>query len=76
MPTCNPLVGEKGLSSYAHIDAQGKLKRLSYDTFGVSIGSDGILNHCLCSNKKQGSHENLEWTCLRTLGRFSDDWTF
>ena len=43
MPTCDPLVGEEGLSAYAHIDAQGKLKRLSYDTFGVSIGSDGVL---------------------------------
>ncbi len=43
MPTCDPLVAEGGLSSYAHINAQGMLKRSSYDELGVSIGSDGIL---------------------------------
>ncbi len=43
MPTCDPLEMEDGLQSYAHIDARGTLKRSSYDTFGISIGSDGIL---------------------------------
>ena len=43
MPMCDPLVWKKGLRSYALIDARGKLKRLSYHTFGVSIGSRGIL---------------------------------
>lgn len=43
MQTCNPLKMEGGLRSYAHIDASGRLKRSSYDTFGVSIGPDGIL---------------------------------
>lgn len=43
MPTCDPLAVEEGLSSYAHIDAHGRLKRSSYDTFGVNIGPDGIL---------------------------------
>ena len=43
LQTCDPLVVEGGLRSYAHIDAAGRLKRSSYDEFGVPIGSDGII---------------------------------
>lgn len=44
VPICDPLPGEKGLRSYAHIDASGVLKRSSYDASGVAIGSDGVLS--------------------------------
>jgi len=36
-PTCDPLVKEKGLRSYAHIDASGALKQSSFDRSGVQI---------------------------------------
>jgi MoaA/NifB/PqqE/SkfB family radical SAM enzyme len=36
-PTCDPLVKEKGLRSYAHIDASGVLKQSSFDRSGVQI---------------------------------------
>jgi MoaA/NifB/PqqE/SkfB family radical SAM enzyme len=39
MPICNPLGREKGLRSYAHIDASGLLKRSSFDNSGVALGS-------------------------------------
>lgn len=42
MPTCNPLQHETGLRAYAHIDANGVLKRTSFDNQGVTITSDGI----------------------------------
>jgi hypothetical protein len=42
LPTCNPLPKERGLRSYAHIDASGILKRSSFDTEGVAIGEAGI----------------------------------
>jgi hypothetical protein len=51
LPICNPLPNEKGLRSYAHIDADGVLKRSSFDPTGVPIGPNGIswaltaLNH-------------------------------
>lgn len=43
LPVCNPLVKESGLRAYAHIDAAGILKRSSYDSEGVAIGTDGLL---------------------------------
>jgi len=43
MPICNPFVHETGLRAYAHVDAQGVLKRTSYNAEGVAIGTDGIM---------------------------------
>ena len=43
LPICNPLEPEKGLLSYAHIDAKGVLKRTSFDTNGVNIGNNSIM---------------------------------
>ena len=43
MPTCNPLPHETGLRAYAHIDANGVLKRTSFDTGGIAIGCEGVL---------------------------------
>lgn len=42
-PTCDPLVEERGLRAYAHIDAMGVLKPSSYHDSGVSIGEGGVL---------------------------------
>lgn len=39
----DPLGEEKGLSAYAHIDADGTLKRSSFESAGVSIGSKGFM---------------------------------
>jgi len=43
LPTCDPLPLEKGLRSYAHIDAEGVIRASSYTGRGVRIGDDGIL---------------------------------
>jgi MoaA/NifB/PqqE/SkfB family radical SAM enzyme len=43
MPTCNPLPLETGLHAYAHIDANGVIKRTSFDRDGVAIGSNGVV---------------------------------
>jgi MoaA/NifB/PqqE/SkfB family radical SAM enzyme len=43
MPICNPLPNEVGLKAYAHVDANGVIKRSSFDRQGISIGSDGIM---------------------------------
>ena len=42
-PVCNPFSKESGLQSFAHIDAEGILKRTSFDEFGISIDRDGIM---------------------------------
>jgi len=42
LPICNPLAREKGLRSYAHIDASGALKRSSFDEIGVLIDALGV----------------------------------
>ncbi|KYF63575.1 radical SAM protein [Sorangium cellulosum] len=42
-PTCDPLLEERGLRAYAHIDAAGVLKATSYHAAGVSIGEVGVL---------------------------------
>lgn len=39
-PVCDPLRKEKGMRSYAHIDAFGVLKRSSFDRDGVLIGTN------------------------------------
>jgi MoaA/NifB/PqqE/SkfB family radical SAM enzyme len=44
LPTCDPLRKEKGLRSYAHVDASGTLRRSSFDGAGVPIGPSGILD--------------------------------
>jgi MoaA/NifB/PqqE/SkfB family radical SAM enzyme len=43
LPVCDPNPAERGLRSYAHIDAEGCLKRSSFDRHGVAIGLDGVL---------------------------------
>ncbi len=43
LPTCNPLPSETGLLAYAHIDASGSLKRSSFETHGVVIGKEGVM---------------------------------
>jgi len=42
-PTCDPLPNEIGLRAYAHIDAQGVLRRTSFDDKGVAIRADGVM---------------------------------
>lgn len=42
-PTCDPLIEERGLRAYAHIDAMGVLKPSSYAETGVLLGEDGVL---------------------------------
>lgn len=41
--TCDPFRNEAGLRAYAHVDAQGILKRTSYDDAGIAVDSDGIM---------------------------------
>lgn len=43
LPVCNPLVHEKGLRSYAHIDATGRVKRSSFDSEGTKIDAGGVM---------------------------------
>lgn len=43
LPTCDPLPNERGLQSYAHIDASGALRTSSYSPAGVEIGDAGVL---------------------------------
>lgn len=44
LPTCNPLLRETGLRSYAHIDASGRLKRSSFEEAGVIIDARGLMH--------------------------------
>jgi hypothetical protein len=61
MPTCNPFPREDGLCSYAHIDANGVLKRSSFDTEGVPIGVDGLMPALAKLNEQtRRSHETME----------------
>jgi MoaA/NifB/PqqE/SkfB family radical SAM enzyme len=48
LPICDPLARETGLRVYAHIDADGILKRSSYESAGVAIGNDGVIR-ALCT---------------------------
>lgn len=43
LPICSPFQAENGLSSFAHIDALGILKRTSYDSTGININEDGVV---------------------------------
>lgn len=43
LPVCRPLEAETGLRSFAHIDAEGFLKRSSFDPSGVRIDKNGVL---------------------------------
>lgn len=42
-PTCDPLVQERGVRAYAHIDAMGVLKPSSYSDTGVQLNDGGLL---------------------------------
>lgn len=42
-PTCDPLVEERGLCAYAHVDATGVIKPSSYHGTGVAVGEGGVL---------------------------------
>ena len=42
-PTCDPLVEDRGLLAYAHIDAMGVLKPSSYAEIGVPLGEGRVL---------------------------------
>lgn len=42
-PTCDPLVEERGLRAYAHVDALGIIKQSSYHATGMAIGEGGFL---------------------------------
>lgn len=42
-PTCDPLVQERGLRAYAHIDAMGVLKPSSYSDTGVQLSDGSVL---------------------------------
>lgn len=42
-PTCDPLVQERGLRAYAHIDAKGVLKPSSYSDTGVQLSDSSVL---------------------------------
>jgi hypothetical protein len=44
LPTCDPLPHERGLHSYAHIDATGMLRASSYSALSAKIGSEGVLS--------------------------------
>lgn len=43
LPVCDPFASESSLSSYAHVDAEGVLKRTSYDLNGIKITADGFM---------------------------------
>lgn len=42
-PTCDPLLEERGLHAYAHIDAMGVLRPSSHAEIGVPLDEDGVL---------------------------------
>lgn len=42
-PTCDPLIEERGLRAYVHIDANGVLKTSSYEKNGIQLGEGGVL---------------------------------
>ncbi|WP_316666540.1 radical SAM protein [Ralstonia psammae] len=43
MPTCDPLPKEKGLRSYAHIDASGYVRSSSYAREGIAVCDKGVM---------------------------------
>lgn len=42
-PTCDPLVAERGLRAYAHVDAAGIIKPTSYHATGIAMGEGRVL---------------------------------
>lgn len=42
-PICTPFTKEVGIRAYAHIDADGIIKRSSFDQEGILIGEKGVL---------------------------------
>ncbi len=44
IPVCEPFEKETGISAYAHIDANGTLKRNSFGQDGILIEGDNIMN--------------------------------
>jgi hypothetical protein len=42
LPTCSPFPGDADLAAYAHVDAEGVLKRTSFEQEGIAIGDGGI----------------------------------
>ena len=53
----DPVGLEMGLRAYAHIDAQGALKRSSYDPAGVVIDSEGILRALHVLSERHGMRQ-------------------
>ncbi|MET3219060.1 UNVERIFIED_ORG: MoaA/NifB/PqqE/SkfB family radical SAM enzyme [Burkholderia territorii] len=67
LPTCDPLPDERGLRSYAHIDASGMLRTSSYAPVGAKIGDAGVLS---ALQRLRNTFE-IKWsdpTYLRTRG--------
>lgn len=60
LPTCDPLIAEQGLISYAHITASGELRLNSYVTKGVKISKKGLITALDQLRGKEFSNENLE----------------
>ncbi|MDA3791768.1 MAG: radical SAM protein [Desulfobacula sp.] len=44
LPACDPFSSETELEAFAHIDAQGVIKRTSYDKKGIKVYDDGIIS--------------------------------
>jgi MoaA/NifB/PqqE/SkfB family radical SAM enzyme len=42
-PTCDPMMQERGVRAYAHIDASGVIKPSSYSDTGVQLKDGGVL---------------------------------
>lgn len=53
-PVCTPFTKEVGILAYAHIDADGVIKRSSFDQEGILIGEKGILEAIAMLNRQSG----------------------
>ncbi|WGU96465.1 radical SAM protein [Paenibacillus dendritiformis] len=53
-PICDPLLHEKGLRAYAHIDASGILKYSSFDESGVILSPKGVMHALTILEKTRG----------------------
>ncbi|MGJ5068873.1 radical SAM protein [Bradyrhizobium oligotrophicum] len=74
MPICNPLEHEKGLRSYAHIDASGFLKRSSFDKKGVPLEKRKLVEALEHLQGFDGAFdEDLERVRLRAFNELSHD---
>lgn len=56
LPTCNPLSAETGLAAFAHIDASGMMKKISYDSSGILItlvsGKSWVMRRVFCGDDR------------------------